>query len=93
MGIRTLHRRTASAQASTDTRPRPTFTSVPVFAADASTARIPAEPGLVLGRGLPRAGLDARTGSGEPSAWRLWAGLLGDHLIRLAGRRPDDSTP
>ncbi|MFJ6081934.1 hypothetical protein ACIQI8_11060 [Streptomyces sp. NPDC092369] len=91
MGIRTLHRRTASAQASTDASPRPTSTPVPVFAADASTARIPAEPALVLGRGLPRAALGA--GSGEPSAWRLWAGLLGDHLIRLAGPRPDDSTP
>ncbi|MGW3291306.1 hypothetical protein ACWDR3_42435 [Streptomyces sp. NPDC001002] len=93
MGIRMLHRRTASAQASTEASPRLTFTSVPVFAADASTARIPAEPGLVLGRGLPRAALDARTGPGEPSAWRLWAGLLGDHLIRLAGPRPDGSTP
>ncbi|MEU1255351.1 hypothetical protein ACWHLZ_42165 [Streptomyces chartreusis] len=45
MGIRTLHRRTAPAPANVDSQDTPSTKppKVPFFAADASTARIPAD--------------------------------------------------
>ncbi|MGW3093730.1 hypothetical protein ACWDCC_09780 [Streptomyces sp. NPDC001102] len=43
MGIRMLNRRTATAQAHAEPAPVEPSTPVPVFAADASTARIPTD--------------------------------------------------
>ncbi|MEU5889953.1 hypothetical protein ABZ835_24375 [Streptomyces sp. NPDC047461] len=48
MGIRTLHRHTAPAQATTDATASTPPLSVPPFAATASTARIPADLATAL---------------------------------------------
>ncbi|MEU9914434.1 hypothetical protein [Streptomyces sp. NPDC051001] len=48
MGIRTLHRHTAPAQATTDATASTPPPSVPPFAATASTARIPADLATAL---------------------------------------------
>ncbi|MEU3142858.1 MULTISPECIES: hypothetical protein [unclassified Streptomyces] len=90
MGIRMLHRRAASPRAAAD-GPTPEAPSpVPVFAADASTARTPVLP---LTRALRRTTADlghriaggpwrpgraagpALPRPGEPLPWRLWAEL------------------
>ena len=83
MGIRMLHRRTASAQASTGTSPCVTFTSVPVFAADASTARIPVELAVAL-RGTVA---DLRRGHLTAALTAAFAAAPA-RLARLARPRP-----
>ncbi|MFJ9727251.1 hypothetical protein ACIRP3_31290 [Streptomyces sp. NPDC101209] len=50
MGIRMLNRRTATAQADAEPAPAEPSTPVPVFAADASTARIPTDLAATLHR-------------------------------------------
>ncbi|MGW2522961.1 hypothetical protein ACWC09_39445 [Streptomyces sp. NPDC001617] len=96
MGIRMLHRRTASPQASTDRTPRTPYPPVPVFAADASTARIPTGLATVLRRTAHRTAGDLRrrlaAATAEPATWRLWADLgctyaagLADRVRRAAG--------
>ncbi|MGW2239259.1 hypothetical protein [Streptomyces sp. NPDC001759] len=50
MGIRMLNRRTAKAQADAEPAPAEPSTPVPVFAADASTARIPTDLAATLHR-------------------------------------------
>ncbi|MER6627077.1 hypothetical protein ABT301_02350 [Streptomyces sp. NPDC000987] len=89
MGIRMLKRRPGPARAGAGAVPAPPVAAVPVFAAGASTARVPAGPALVLRRGrtgLARA-LRALTRPEEPPAWRLWAGLGRSCLTGLLTRR------
>ncbi|MFJ1970653.1 hypothetical protein ACIO93_18450 [Streptomyces sp. NPDC087903] len=97
MGIRMLHRRTAQArthaQANADATPSTPRPPVPVFAADASTARVPAGP-LTAPRQAAAALRDrlarARDAVRLHAAldWRLWAelgrGCLTLALARLA---------
>lgn len=102
MGIRMLHRRAAPARAAAD---GPTLTApVPVFAAAASTARIPVplatalrQAAADLGRRI--AGGGRRTGRaatavfpGEQPPWRQWAEHARAHLTlaitRLHRPRP-----
>ncbi|MET7479436.1 hypothetical protein ABZT17_34445 [Streptomyces sp. NPDC005648] len=93
MGIRMLHRRTASVRADTDTPPCPPRSPVPVFAADASSARIPADLATALRRtahctaGALRQRL---TAAAEPPAWRLWAELGWSHAAGLVDRLLSD---
>ncbi|NUR01040.1 MAG: hypothetical protein HOY79_32275 [Streptomyces sp.] len=89
MGIRMLNRRPARAQASAEAAPVVPPAPVPGFAARASTARIPTDLVVVLRRTaadlrrrLPRLG----TGSAEPPAWRLWAGLGRSYVTGLLVR-------
>ncbi|MEU5094222.1 hypothetical protein [Streptomyces sp. NPDC020996] len=88
MGIRMLNRRPGPARAGVGAVPAPSVAAVPVFAAGASTARVPAGPALVLRRG--RAGLARAlrrlTRPEEPPAWRLWAGLGRSCLTGLLTR-------
>ncbi|CAL9578984.1 hypothetical protein SUDANB132_04993 [Streptomyces sp. enrichment culture] len=94
MGIRMLHRTAAPPRADADGPTLEAFPPVPVFAAAASTARIPTtlatalrDAAAVLGR--PRGD---RTTTGEPPPWRLWAELARARLalVRslLPGPRP-----
>ncbi|WP_371672190.1 hypothetical protein OG985_33925 [Streptomyces sp. NBC_00289] len=101
MGIRMLHRRTAQArthaQANADATPSMPRPPVPVFAADASTARVPAGP-LTAPRQAATALRDrlapARDAVRLHAAvdWRLWAelgrGCLTLALARLARLAP-----
>ncbi|MFF4254566.1 hypothetical protein ACFY1L_25505 [Streptomyces sp. NPDC001663] len=91
MGIRMLNRRPARAQASAEVAPAVPPAKVPVFAASASTARIPTDLTTVLRR--TAADLRRRlAGAGEPPVWRLWAGLgrsyLAGLLVRVRRSRP-----
>ncbi|KUO22782.1 hypothetical protein AQJ91_01835 [Streptomyces dysideae] len=85
MGIRTLHRRTAPALADAHVGAVPTLPSpsVPVFAAGASTARIPTDLMTSLRRRRP---------GPAPLRRRLWAdlarGCLALALNRLPRSRP-----
>ncbi|MFJ9116392.1 hypothetical protein ACIRJO_12685 [Streptomyces sp. NPDC102394] len=54
MGIRMLNRRTATARAHAEPAPAEPSTPVPVFAADASTARIPTDLATDLATTLHR---------------------------------------
>ncbi|MFD8305743.1 hypothetical protein ACFV29_25875 [Streptomyces sp. NPDC059690] len=98
MGIRMLNRRTAKAQAHADPAPAEPSTPVPVFAADASTARIPTDLATTLHR---RAKTLRRTATAlhrtatalrrtaktlQRTAAHL-AGLLTDRLPRRPGPR------
>ncbi|GAB3169606.1 hypothetical protein [Streptomyces incanus] len=96
MGIRMLHRRAASPQAAADGPTLEALPPVPVFAADASTARTPvplagalrratADLGRRIADGPRRPGRFEEPGLpgpgvGEPPAWRLWAELVRDCL-------------
>jgi hypothetical protein len=85
MGIRMLNRRPARAQASAEAAPAVPPAPVPVFAASASTARIPTDLATILRR--TAADLRRRiAGAGEPPVWRLWAGLGRSHLAGLLAR-------
>ncbi len=87
MGIRMLHRRTPEAvtrawavTASAQAMPA---SPVPALAADASTARIPADPAMTVRRAANRvrrglAGLTARRGHAPD--WRQWADLTRGYL-------------
>ncbi|GAA2507701.1 hypothetical protein [Streptomyces longisporus] len=89
MGIRMLNRRPARAQASAEAAPVVPPASVPTFAARASTARIPTDLAVVLRRaaaGLRRRPARPGTGSAEPPAWRLWAGLGRSYVTGLLVR-------
>ncbi|MCO4695001.1 hypothetical protein LRR80_01049 [Streptomyces sp. RO-S4] len=93
MGIRMLHRRAAPPRAGSDGPTPKTFPPVPVFAAAASTARIPTglttglrDAAAHLGRRLTdgrwRTGrAPATPGRGtEQPPWRLWAELARAYL-------------
>ncbi|MEU7055635.1 hypothetical protein [Streptomyces sp. NPDC046197] len=91
MGIRMLNHRPTVARADAEAAPRTPPPPVPVFAADASTARIPAD----LTRTLRRAVTDLRRrltpgvpGPGEASPWRLWADMARGYLALLLVRLP-----
>jgi len=95
-----VHRRTASPQADTDTPPCPLCPSVPVFAAGASTARVPTDLATALRRTAHRTAGGLRrklAAAAEPPAWRLWAELGWSYAVRLADRvlsdRPDGPAP
>ncbi|GAB2326339.1 hypothetical protein STREPTOSP366_15400 [Streptomyces variabilis] len=93
MGIRMLHRRAAPPQADADGPTTQAFPPVPVFAAAASTARIPGgltaafrDTAVRLGRrvtdGRWRTGRTPAaqgTGTDQPP-WRLWAELARAYL-------------
>ncbi|MCX4880070.1 hypothetical protein [Streptomyces sp. NBC_00847] len=89
MGIRMLNRRMARAQASAEAASAAPPAPVPAFAARASTARIPTDLVVVLRRTAThlrrRLRRPAKT-SGEPSVWRLWAGLGRSYLTALIAR-------
>jgi hypothetical protein len=83
-----LNRRQARAQAGAavvDVPPAP----VPVFAARASTARIPTDLAVVLHRtavDLRRRLRRPAAGDAEPPTWRLWAGLGRSYVSGLLAR-------
>ncbi|MEV0980443.1 hypothetical protein [Streptomyces sp. NPDC049915] len=113
MGIRMLHRRTARAQAQHQAPARADATadlsaplpSVPPFAADASTGRVPTTRAEALRRGttaLARrlirrdasaAADDTGVGEapGEVPRWRLWTELALSYLALLLSRLPRPS--
>lgn len=86
MGIRMLHHRTTPARASTDRPARVPLPTVPDFAPDASTGRIPAtvmtalrRTGEGLRRRVTRRGR-AAAAPREVPARRLWADLARGYL-------------
>jgi hypothetical protein len=88
-----LNRRTAKAQAHADPAPAEPSTPVPVFAADASTARIPTDLATTLRRRATTLYRRARTLRRRATTlYRTAAhltGLLTDRLPRRPGpRRP-----
>ncbi|WP_328550558.1 hypothetical protein [Streptomyces sp. NBC_00366] len=85
MGIRMLNRRPARAQASAEAASAAPPAPMPAFAARASTARIPTDLVVVLRRTAKRLRRPAPT-PGEPSVWRLWAGLGRSYLTALIAR-------
>ncbi|WP_326752113.1 hypothetical protein OH738_30405 [Streptomyces hirsutus] len=92
MGIRMLHRRAAFPRAAADGPTPEALSPVPVFAADASTARTPVSPAVALRRATADLGRRIADGpwhpglcegpglpgpgAGEPPAWRRWAELV-----------------
>ncbi|WP_225831380.1 hypothetical protein [Streptomyces sp. NK08204] len=87
MGIRMLHRRSPEAgtpdRADTASAPVPPHTPVPALAADASTARIPADLAATVRRaasdlGHRLAGRAVR--AGDAPDWRQWADLARSYL-------------
>ncbi|MEU0739641.1 hypothetical protein [Streptomyces sp. NPDC006134] len=86
MGIRTLHHRTAPPRAGAEGPACVSLPPVPVFAPDASTARIPETLATALRRAAAglRRGLahraPAAAGTGETPAWRLWTELARGYL-------------
>lgn len=90
MGIRMLHRTAAPPRADAGGTTLRAFPPVPVFAAAASTARIPTTLATALRNAtavLGRRG-DHRTTTGEQPPWRLWAELLRAHLTLAVSRLP-----
>ncbi|WP_327716488.1 hypothetical protein OG381_14310 [Streptomyces sp. NBC_00490] len=83
MGIRTLHRHTAPAQATTDATASTPPPSVPPFAATASTARIPAD----LATALRKWAADLRHRLTRRD-WRLTADRARGRLARLLTALP-----
>ncbi|MGW3204998.1 hypothetical protein [Streptomyces sp. NPDC001135] len=87
MGIRMLHRRTPEADtrawADTASAQAMPASPVPALAADASTARIPADPAETV-RGAVirlRRGLAGLTAHADPAPdWRQWADLARGYL-------------
>ncbi|GHE78029.1 hypothetical protein GCM10018789_00610 [Streptomyces werraensis] len=87
MGIRMLHRRAAPPRADADGPTTQAFPPVPVFAAAASTARIPGgltaafrDTAVRLGRWRTgRTPAAPAAGTGRPP-WRLWAELARAYL-------------
>ncbi|MFI8087633.1 hypothetical protein ACIF9R_04835 [Streptomyces sp. NPDC086080] len=83
MGIRMLHRTAAPPRADADGPPLKAFPPAPVFAAAASTARIPVTLTTALRHATADLGRrltagrrpDDRTSTGERAPWRLWAEL------------------
>ncbi|MCX5047436.1 MULTISPECIES: hypothetical protein [unclassified Streptomyces] len=89
MGIRMLNRRPARAQASAEAASAAPPAPMPAFAARASTARIPTDLVVVLRRTAKRLRRRLRRPAptpGEPSVWRLWAGLGRSYLTALIAR-------
>jgi hypothetical protein len=100
MGIRMLHRRTPEADlrgwADTVSAQAMSASPVPALAADASTARIPAELSATVRRAATnlRHGLAGLSAAGDRAApdWRQWAdlarGYLALALTAIPRRRP-----
>ncbi|MEU2896728.1 hypothetical protein ACWC4E_20130 [Streptomyces sp. NPDC001273] len=96
MGIRMLHRTAAPPRADADGPTPKAFPPVPVFAAAASTARIP----VTLTTALRNATADLgrrvtagrrrgdRTPTGEQPPWRLWAELARAYLTLVVTLLP-----
>lgn len=96
MGIRMLHRTAAPPRADADGPTPKAFPPVPVFAAAASTARIP----VTLSTALRNATADLgrrvtagrrrgdRTRTGEQPPWRLWAELARAYLTLVVTLLP-----
>ncbi|MFE9168505.1 hypothetical protein [Streptomyces kebangsaanensis] len=91
MGIRMLNRRPAVIRADVGEDSAEPPPPVPLFVADASTARVPTGPTTTLrraardlGRRLTRGG-PAR---GETSPWCLWADVARGYLALLLARLP-----
>ncbi|WP_208614227.1 hypothetical protein [Streptomyces yokosukanensis] len=87
MGIRMLHRRTPEADtrawADTASAQAMPASPVPALAADASTARIPANPAATVRRAATDLGhgLTGRTAhAGRAAYWRQWADLARGYL-------------
>ncbi|WP_432195196.1 hypothetical protein [Streptomyces sp. bgisy027] len=97
MGIRTLHRRTAPAPANVDSQEAPSAKppKVPLFAADASTARIPADLIAPLRRTAAtlRARLAALTRTALPRRRPLRTVKLFVATARALSEQPDGSAP
>ncbi|GGV16077.1 hypothetical protein [Streptomyces griseoflavus] len=90
MGIRMLHRTAAPPRDGADGRGPEAFPPVPVFAAAASTARVPATLATVLRNATAVLGRRRghRTTTGEQPPWRLWAELARARLTLVVSLLP-----
>ncbi|MFF0463675.1 hypothetical protein [Streptomyces mexicanus] len=86
MGIRMLNHRPAVSRAAVGAAPAASPSPVPALAADASTARIPADLPAVLRRAA--SGLSRRLTPGEQRPWRLWADLARGYVALALARLP-----
>lgn len=96
MGIRMLHRRAAPPRADADGPTLKAFPPVPVFAAAASTARIPTTLATALRHATAELGRRItdgrrrgdRTPTGGQPPWRLWAELARAYLTLVVSLLP-----